>query len=67
MREFIDKIHEAEDGKSLHKIWKIMQDKAFISYKVDIKTINASINEFEDLPLEEQKCFLIETLDKNML
>ncbi|AHC14500.1 hypothetical protein L21SP2_1095 [Salinispira pacifica] len=44
-----------------------MQDKAFISYKVDIKTINASIDEFEKLPFKDQKRFLIETLDKNML
>lgn len=66
-QEYIDKIQEAKDTKSLLKIWKTMQDKAFISYKVDIKTINASIAEFEKLPLEDQKRFLIETLDKNML
>nr|WP_280113285.1 site-specific DNA-methyltransferase [Salinispira pacifica] len=66
-QEYIDKINETKDAKSLLKIWKKMQDKAFISYKVDIKTINASIDEFEKLPFKDQKRFLIETLDKNML
>ena len=44
-----------------------MQEKAFISYKVDPKTINANISEFESLTLDEQKRFLIELLDKNQL
>jgi adenine-specific DNA-methyltransferase len=66
-QEYIDKINEAKEAKSLLKIWKTMQDKAFISYKVDIKTITASIAEFEELTFEDQKRFLIETLDKNML
>jgi adenine-specific DNA-methyltransferase len=44
-----------------------MQDKAFISYKVDIKSINENVADFKELPLEDQKRFLIETLDKNML
>lgn len=66
-QEHIDKINEAKDTNSLLKIWQTMQDKAFISYKVDIKSINDSIDEFEELPLEDQKRFLIETLDKNML
>ena len=44
-----------------------MQEKAFLSYKVDVKDINDSISEFEALPLNSQKKFLVEVLDKNML
>lgn len=66
-QEYIDIIQKVKDSTSLLKIWKTMQEKAFISYKVDIKTINNSITEFEELPLEDQKRFLIDTLDKNML
>jgi adenine-specific DNA-methyltransferase len=66
-QEYIDMINEAKDAKSLLKIWKKMQDKAFISYKVDIKSINENVADFKELPLEDQKRFLIETLDKNML
>jgi adenine-specific DNA-methyltransferase len=66
-QEYIDKINDAEESKTLLKIWRSMQDKAFISYKVDIKAINDNVAKFEELPLEDQKRFLIEILDKNML
>jgi adenine-specific DNA-methyltransferase len=66
-QKYIDKINKAKDSKTLLKIWEIMQEKAFISYKVDIKAINESIDEFKGLPIVDQKRFLIETLDKNML
>jgi len=44
-----------------------MQQKAFISYNVDIASINDKASGFDDLTLEEQQRFLIEILDKNML
>jgi len=66
-QKYVDKITEAEDNKALLKIWKTMQEKAFISYRVDIKLINDNVSEFEKLTLEYQKRFLIEILDKNML
>lgn len=44
-----------------------MQEKAFLSYKVEAKTIDDNFSKFEQLNLENQKRFLIEVLDKNML
>lgn len=64
---YIDRIQKAKTTKELLTIWKEMQEKAFISYKIDPKNINANISEFERLSLDEQKRFLIETLDKNQL
>lgn len=64
---YIDRIQKAKTTKELLAIRDEMQEKAFISYKVDPKTINANISEFEDLSLDEQKWLLIETLDKNQL
>jgi adenine-specific DNA-methyltransferase len=64
---YIDRIRKAKTTKELLFIWKEMQEKAFISYKIDPKNINANISEFERLSLDEQKRFLIETLDKNQL
>lgn len=64
---YIDRIQKAKTTKELLATWKEMQEKAFISYKVDPKTINANISEFESLSLDEQKRFLIEVLDKNQL
>lgn len=66
-QSFIGQIQSAETAEELKQIWKIMQEKAFLSYKVDVKDINDNISEFEALPLEDQKKFLVEVLDKNML
>ena len=44
-----------------------MREKAFLSYKVDIKAIDEQAKGFEDLSIEDQKRFLLECLDKNHL
>jgi len=44
-----------------------MKEKAFLSYKVDVKTIDEHAKYFEDLSIESQKRFLLECLDKNHL
>ncbi|MEK7812175.1 MAG: hypothetical protein AAB296_00315 [Candidatus Desantisbacteria bacterium] len=64
---FIDDIQSAETTEELKQIWNLMQEKAFLSYRVDAKDINDNISEFEALSLDDQKKFLIEVLDKNML
>lgn len=64
---FVDLVMQAKDSNKLSEIWNEMQDRAFLSYKIDVKDINASQTEFKALTLEEQKQFLIEVLDKNLL
>lgn len=64
---FVDQVMAARDAETLNKIWMEMQEKAFLSYKISVKDINASQAEFKALSLEEQKQFLIEVLDKNLL
>jgi len=44
-----------------------MKEKAFLSYKVNVKQFDENVNEFEELDLENQKKFLLECLDKNQL
>jgi len=66
-QQYIDKIQDATTAKELKKIWADMQEKAFISYYIPIKAINENISDFSELPLEDQKRFLISTLDKNLL
>ena len=44
-----------------------MKKKAFLSYNVDVKTIDEHAKDFEDLSIEDQKRFLLECLDKNHL
>jgi adenine-specific DNA-methyltransferase len=64
---FVQKIQEAKTKEELNKLWEMMKQKAFLSYKVDVKTIDAHAKDFEDLSIEDQKKFLLECLDKNNL
>ena len=66
-QQFADEIDAANDKQALTGIWKKMQETGFLSYKTDIKAINASMTEFEQLTVDDQKRFLIECLDKNLL
>lgn len=64
---FVERIREAKSNQELCALWQTMQDKAFLSYRVQVSAINSSFSDFEALPLDDQKRFLIEVLDKNML
>lgn len=64
---FIDQIQKAESSEDLAAIWQTMQNKAFLSYRVDTKKINIADAEFTALCIDDQKRFLIEVMDKNML
>ncbi|OGG89372.1 hypothetical protein A2592_01345 [Candidatus Kaiserbacteria bacterium RIFOXYD1_FULL_42_15] len=65
--EWIEKITKAKTSKELAKLWDEMKETAFLSYKVDPKTIDANVKDFVDLSIADQKKFLIECLDKNQL
>ncbi len=64
---FVEKIQRAKTKGDLKQLWKTMKEKAFLSYKVDVKTIDEHAKDFEDLSIENQKRFLLECLDKNHL
>lgn len=63
----IEEIESASNDKEINSLLKLIQDKGFISYKVDIKSIDLSKNSFDELSLIDKKRFLIELLDKNQL
>lgn len=64
---FVEKIQKAKTKEELKKLWGTMKEKAFLSYKVDVKTIDEHSKDFEELSIENQKRFLLECLDKNHL
>jgi len=66
-QNFVEKIQKAKIKEELKKLWETMKKKAFLSYKVDVKTIDEHAKDFEDLSIEDQKRFLLECLDKNHL
>lgn len=66
-QRFADQIYAAKSTDELKAIWEEMQQTGFLSWKVDPKAFNENVKDFEALSLDEQKLFLIECLDKNML
>jgi len=63
----IEFIQQAKSSEELKAAWEEMQDHAFLSYKLDPKTFDASKSEFASLAFEDQQRFLAEVLDKNLL
>lgn len=64
---FADEIEQAETSEQLKDIWGRMKATDYLNYKVDIKEVDANAESFDGLSLEDQKRFLIECLDKNLL
>jgi len=64
---FVEKIQKAKTKEELKQLWETMKERAFLSYKVDVKAIDEHAKDFEDLSIEDQKKFLLECLDKNHL
>lgn len=65
--KLIQAIHNAEHSQELISLYYQLKESSFINYKIDIKTIDANISEFENLSLEDMKRFLSELIDKNAL
>ena len=65
--EFVEKIQVATTTDALKAIWTQMKETGYLNYKIDIATIDANAADFEALSIDDQKRFLIECLDKNLL
>ena len=66
-QNFVDEIFAAESSDKLKKIWERMQQTGFLSWKVEPKQFEENAKAFEELSLDDQKLFLVECLDKNLL
>ena len=66
-QNFVDEIFAAESTDDLKKIWERMQQTGFLSWKVEPKQFEENAKAFEELSLDDQKLFLVECLDKNLL
>jgi adenine-specific DNA-methyltransferase len=64
---FIQKITDATTTEALLAIWKEIQKTGQISYKIKPEAFEANVTEFSALRIEDQKRFLLEVLDKNLL
>lgn len=66
-QNFADEIQVAADTDTLKDIYHRMVKSGFISCKVNPADIDAAASDFETLSLDDQKRFLMELLDKNLL
>lgn len=64
---YVARIQTAKSRGELEELWNKLQRHTFLSYKVDVDAINENADGFDGLTLEEQKRFLLETLDHNAL
>lgn len=66
-QKFIEQIEKANSNEELTNIWNEMQQFGFLSWKIQPEQINEYASDFAALSLDDQKRFLIECLDKNLL
>jgi len=66
-QEFIDEISHISSANDLKIIYYEAGKSGFISCNVNLAKINLNATDFESLSLDDQKRFLMEILDKNLL
>ena len=66
-QNYVDELQSATTEEEIKDIYSRVMKSGFISSKVDPKEINENIDDFYALSLDDQKRFLMELLDKNLL
>lgn len=66
-QNFVNEIQDASDTKRIQNIYRRMIKSGFISCKVNPADIDANAADFEALSIDDQKRFLMQLLDKNLL
>ncbi len=66
-QQFIEEIASAKSHETLLDIWQRMKETGYLNYRINISTIDENADSFDALSLENQKRFLVECLDKNLL
>jgi len=65
--KYVDEIQTASTTASLKVIWDRMKESDCLNYKVKISEVDSNADCFDALSIDDQKRFLIECLDKNLL
>ncbi|MDY2584024.1 MAG: site-specific DNA-methyltransferase, partial [Helicobacter sp.] len=60
-----EKIQNINDAKMLDSIYKDLESKAFLDYRIDLDSLLKN-KEFKDLDLQDKKEALLSILDSNM-
>jgi len=65
--EFVDEIERASTTDDLLGVWDRMKERAFLSHRLDVSSVDENADSFSDLSLDDQRRFLVEVLDTNQL
>ena len=65
--KYVDEIQAAESFEQIMDIYNRIVSTGFISNNIDPQSIDENIDDFKDLSIENQKRFLMELLDMNLL
>tara|TARA_Y100000589_G_C27177663_1_gene639451 strand:+ start:418 stop:2274 length:1857 start_codon:yes stop_codon:yes gene_type:complete len=66
-QKYISQIQESKTKEDVLKVWKEMEDKAFLSFQFNKDIFNERLEAFKTTSLETMQQYLIEILDKNQL
>ena len=64
---FVKQIQQVKTTDEVLALWEQIKDNAFLSFKVDVKKIDESVDEFTQLSLKNQRRFLMEVLEHNSM
>lgn len=64
---FIEEILSSDNFDRLKSIWDHIKKSDHLNYYIDIQNVDKAFGDFQQLSIEDQKRFLIECLDKNLL
>ena len=65
--KFVEEIAAEKDFETIQALYKKIAHSYFISYKVNPSELDAAVDDFAALSMDDQKRLLMELLDKNML
>lgn len=65
--QFVEEIEVAKNTAELKEVWTRMEKSGYLCYRLNVESFEKEATTFEQLSLENQKRFLMECLDKNLL
>lgn len=66
-QRYIAQIQESKTKEDVLKVWKEMEEKAFLSFQFNKDIFNERLDAFKTASLETMQQYLVEILDKNQL
>lgn len=66
-QKYIDELQGLSSKEAIKELYERIIGTGFISCNVDLKKVSESASEFDDLSIDEQKQFIMELMDMNLL